>query len=181
MTAPIGLPLKRREDRRFLTGQGRYVDDLRLPDLLHAAIVRSPHAHARILGIDARRALAQPGVAAVLTFAELPECAAAVPPLAFSSGLGLAVAGILVWAVVLGIQESIMRAAIADVVPTPRRGTAFGVFAAGLGGAALVGGFATGALYQTSLPLLIGGVATVQVAALVLFTVWARRLPAAVR
>jgi carbon-monoxide dehydrogenase large subunit len=81
MTTPVGLSLKRREDRRFLTGQGRYVDDLRLPDLLHAAIVRSPHAHARILGIDARRALAQPGVAAVFTFAELPECAAAVPPL----------------------------------------------------------------------------------------------------
>jgi carbon-monoxide dehydrogenase large subunit len=81
MTTPVGLSLKRREDRRFLTGQGRYVDDLRLPDLLHAAIVRSPHAHARILGIDARRALAQPGVAAVFTSAELPECAAAVPPL----------------------------------------------------------------------------------------------------
>src|SRR5882724_11387749 len=67
MTAPIGLSVKRREDRRFLTGRGRYVDDLRLPDLLHAAIVRSPHAHARILGVDANRALALPGVVAVLT------------------------------------------------------------------------------------------------------------------
>ena len=81
MSTPIGLSVKRREDRRFLTGQGRYVDDLRLADLLHAAIVRSPHAHARILGIDAHRALAEPGVVAVLTFADLPECAAAVPPL----------------------------------------------------------------------------------------------------
>ncbi len=81
MSTPIGLSVKRREDRRFLTGQGRYVDDLRLPALLHAAIVRSPHAHARILGIDTSRALAQPGVVAVLTFTELPECAAAVPPL----------------------------------------------------------------------------------------------------
>src|SRR5258705_12036172 len=81
MSTPIGLSVKRREDRRFLTGQGRYVDDLRLPDLLHAAIVRSPHAHARIVGIDAHRALAKPGVVAVLTFADLPECAAAVPPL----------------------------------------------------------------------------------------------------
>ena len=81
MTTPIGLSVKRREDRRFLTGRGRYVDDLPFPGLLHAAIVRSPHAHARILGIDTQRALAQPGVAAVLTFAELPECAAAVPPL----------------------------------------------------------------------------------------------------
>jgi aerobic carbon-monoxide dehydrogenase large subunit len=82
MTAPIGLSIKRREDRRFLTGRGRYVDDLRLPDLLHAAIVRSPHAHARVLGIDRSRALGMPGVVAVLTIAELPECgAAAVPPL----------------------------------------------------------------------------------------------------
>ena len=81
MTAPIGLSVKRRENRRFLLGRGRYVDDLRLADLLHAAIVRSPHAHARVLGVDARRALALPGVVAVLTIAELPECAAAVPPL----------------------------------------------------------------------------------------------------
>src|SRR5206468_1238496 len=81
MSAPIGLSVKRREDRRFLTGRGRYVDDLRLPDLLHAAIVRSPHAHARILGVDTNRALALPGVVAVLTITELPECVAAVPPL----------------------------------------------------------------------------------------------------
>jgi len=81
MSTPIGLSVKRREDRRFLTGQGRYVDDLRLPDLLHAAIVRSPHAHARIVAIDARRALALPGVVAVFTSVELPECAGAVPPL----------------------------------------------------------------------------------------------------
>src|SRR6266404_9830913 len=81
LMTPIGLSVKRREDRRFLTGRGRYVDDLRLADLLHAAIVRSPHAHARVLGVDARRALALPGVVAVLTLAELPECDAAVPPL----------------------------------------------------------------------------------------------------
>jgi aerobic carbon-monoxide dehydrogenase large subunit len=78
---PIGLSVKRREDRRFLTGRGRYVDDLRLPDLLHAAIVRSPYAHARIIEVDARRAMEQPGVVAVLTIADLPECSAAVPPL----------------------------------------------------------------------------------------------------
>src|SRR5438309_10985800 len=81
LMTPIGLSVKRREDRRFLTGRGRYVDDLRLPDLLHAATARSPHAHARILEVDARRAMAQPGVVAVLTIADLPECAGAVPPL----------------------------------------------------------------------------------------------------
>jgi len=87
MTAPIGLSVKRREDRRLLIGRGRYVDDLRLPGLLHAAIVRSPHAHARIAAIDARSALALPGIVAVLTIADLPECAAAVPPLVASPRL----------------------------------------------------------------------------------------------
>src|SRR5499426_1982142 len=81
MTAPIGLSVKRREDRRFLTGRGRFVDDVRLPRLVHAAIVRSPHAHARIVDVNARRARAHPGVVAVLTIADLPECTAAVPPL----------------------------------------------------------------------------------------------------
>src|SRR2546425_2896435 len=84
MTAPIGLSVKRREDRRLLTGRGHYVDDVRLPHLCHAAIVRSPHAHARIVGVDTRRATALPGVLAVLTIADLPECAAAVPSLVTS-------------------------------------------------------------------------------------------------
>ncbi|OLD38469.1 MAG: hypothetical protein AUI57_06905 [Candidatus Rokubacteria bacterium 13_1_40CM_2_68_8] len=84
MTAPIGLSVKRREDRRLLTGRGRYVDDVRLSHLCHAAIVRSPHAHARIVDVDARRATVLPGVVAVLTIADLPECAAAVPPLVAS-------------------------------------------------------------------------------------------------
>src|SRR2546428_12932892 len=81
MTAPIGLSVKRREDRRLLTGRGRYVDDVRLSHLCHAAIVRSPHAHARIVDVDARRATVLPGVVAVLTIADLPQCAAPVPPL----------------------------------------------------------------------------------------------------
>src|SRR6266511_4003318 len=84
MTAPIGLSVKRREDRRLLTGRGRYVDDVRLPHLCHAVIVRSPHAHAGIVGVDARRATTLPGVLAVLTIADLPECAAAVPSLVTS-------------------------------------------------------------------------------------------------
>jgi carbon-monoxide dehydrogenase large subunit len=55
------------------------VDDLRLPDLLHAALVRSPHAHARIVAIDAAPRARGAGVVAVLTLADLPECAGAVP------------------------------------------------------------------------------------------------------
>src|SRR5215471_5243330 len=63
----IGQSVLRREDPRLLRGRGRFFDDLRLADQLYAAIVRSPHAHAGITGIDARAALAMPGVHAVLT------------------------------------------------------------------------------------------------------------------
>jgi len=63
----IGQSVRRREDPRLLTGRGRYYDDLKLADQLHAAIVRSPHAHAEIRSIDARAALQMPGVHAVLT------------------------------------------------------------------------------------------------------------------
>ena len=64
----VGQPLERVEDAALLTGRGRFVDDLPVrADTLHAAIVRSPHAHAEIRGIDAAAALAQPGVVAVLS------------------------------------------------------------------------------------------------------------------
>src|SRR2546430_13606079 len=80
----IGDRLLRKEDPRLVQGRGRYVGDIALPGMLHAAIVRSPHAHARIVGIDASRALEAPGVAGVVTFADLGEAAARpfaiVPP-----------------------------------------------------------------------------------------------------
>jgi carbon-monoxide dehydrogenase large subunit len=63
----IGQSVSRREDPRLLRGHGRFFDDLKLADQLHAAIVRSPHAHADITGIDTRAALQMPGVHAVLT------------------------------------------------------------------------------------------------------------------
>ena len=79
---PFGASPRRTEDARLLAGRGRFVDDLPVPGLLHAALARSPHAHARIERIDTRAALAVPGVVAVLTIADLPECGgAAVPPL----------------------------------------------------------------------------------------------------
>ena len=67
----IGDAPKRREDRRFLTGQGRYLDDLAFEGLAHAIVLRSPHAHARIERIDAGAARRLPGVLAVLTAAEV--------------------------------------------------------------------------------------------------------------
>jgi len=66
-TRVYGQPIKRREDPRFITGRGQYVDDVRLPGMTYAAFVRSPHAHARIRGVDITRAKAHPGVVAVFT------------------------------------------------------------------------------------------------------------------
>src|SRR5438034_4981012 len=63
----FGKSIKRREDPRFITGRGQYVDDVKLPGMTHAAFVRSPHAHARIRKIDTSAALKHPGVVAVFT------------------------------------------------------------------------------------------------------------------
>ncbi|MGE0253586.1 MAG: xanthine dehydrogenase family protein molybdopterin-binding subunit [Alphaproteobacteria bacterium] len=63
----VGQPVPRKEDPRFLTGRGRYVDDITLTGMLHAVFVFSPHAHAEIRSIDSSAALAAPGVVAVLT------------------------------------------------------------------------------------------------------------------
>ncbi|MGH7100811.1 MAG: xanthine dehydrogenase family protein molybdopterin-binding subunit, partial [Acetobacteraceae bacterium] len=67
----IGRPLTRREDTRFLTGAGRYVEDESVRDALTAYVVRSPHAHAAIEGIETTTARAMPGVAGVFTAADL--------------------------------------------------------------------------------------------------------------
>jgi carbon-monoxide dehydrogenase large subunit len=63
----IGQPVRRKEDARFLTGRGRYTDDMDLPGQAHLAILRSPHAHARIVSLDVAAARSAPGVIAVLT------------------------------------------------------------------------------------------------------------------
>src|SRR5712692_3158089 len=83
----VGRALKRVEDPRLIKGIGTFTDDLRLPGLLHAAILRSPHAHARIVRINTSGARALAGVVAVLTGADVNEqcgavpCAAAIPDL----------------------------------------------------------------------------------------------------
>src|SRR6266446_2290733 len=67
MHGRIGESIKRKEDARFLRGKGNYLDDFVLPDMLEMAILRSPHAHARIKSIDTTAASAMPGVIAVVT------------------------------------------------------------------------------------------------------------------
>src|SRR6266849_1098667 len=63
----IGASVVRKEDRRFITGKGRYVDDVKLVGLTHAHFIRSPHAHAKVKSIDSSTAMSMPGVLAVLT------------------------------------------------------------------------------------------------------------------
>src|SRR5919109_1352006 len=69
----MGHSVKRKEDPRFIRGKGTYVDDIVLPDMLYLDIVRSPYAHAQIKGIDTSRALAIPGVVAVITGKDLAQ------------------------------------------------------------------------------------------------------------
>ena len=75
----VGDRLLRKEDPRLVQGRGRYVADIVLPGMLHAAIIRSPHAHARVVAIDATRALKLTGVAGVITFGDLHEAAGPLP------------------------------------------------------------------------------------------------------
>jgi aerobic carbon-monoxide dehydrogenase large subunit len=69
----MGHRMKRKEDPRFIQGRGRYVDDVKLPNMVHMDIVRSPYAHARIKKIDASEALKSPGVLAVITGEDLKK------------------------------------------------------------------------------------------------------------
>ena len=63
----IGASVVRKEDRRFTTGKGRYVDDIKLQGMTHAHFIRSPHAHAKVKSIDSSAAMKMPGVVGVLT------------------------------------------------------------------------------------------------------------------
>jgi aerobic carbon-monoxide dehydrogenase large subunit len=75
----IGTPMERREDLRFLRGRGTYVDDLKIPGLLYAVILRSSVAHGRLVSIDAAAALKLPGVHAVITAADMSTGVPIVP------------------------------------------------------------------------------------------------------
>ncbi|WP_307806748.1 MFS transporter [Streptomyces sp. FH025] len=137
--------------------------------LLSAAAV--PVLYAAAMAADAVAALAT-GWAydryGARTLAVLPLLAAAVPVLAFTDTLAAVVAGALLWGAAMGVQESTLRATVADLVPPGRRATAYGLFAAVVGAATLVGGVLAGALYAYSVPVLITVTIAIQAAALLL-------------
>jgi len=105
----------------------------------------------------------------------LPPLVAAVPALAFGNSLAAAVPGALLWGAAVGVQDSTVKALVADLVPRERRATAYGVFAAAQGAGALVGGIGAGALYDQSIPALVAVVAAVQVVALLMLVTVVRR------
>ena len=78
-TQVFGSSIKRREDPKLITGRGSYVDDIKIVGMLHMAIVRSPHAHANIIGIDTSAASASEGVVAVFTGEELQDQLGSLP------------------------------------------------------------------------------------------------------
>ncbi|MFZ5870935.1 MAG: MFS transporter [Actinomycetota bacterium] len=141
-------------------------------DLLSATAV--PLLYAAVMVVDAVAAVAT-GWAydrfGAVVLAGLPVVAAVVPALGFSMTAGTAIAGALLWGAALGIQESTLRATVADLVGPGRRATAYGLFGAVVGVAVAAGGALAGGLYQVSVPLLVATTATLQVVALVVLVV----------
>ncbi|MGO4186326.1 MFS transporter [Pseudarthrobacter sp. TAF60_1] len=138
--------------------------------LLPPALVPVPYAVA--MAVDAVAALASGwlydriGLKVLLA---LPLLAAAVPWLGFSSSTPLAVAGVLFWGAAMGVQESTMRAAVAELAPAGRRGSAYGIFTACYGLAWLAGSVLIGVLYEQSILALAVTLTVVQAAALAIF------------
>lgn len=99
----------------------------------------------------------------------LPVLAAIVPWLGFSSTAWLAVIGVLFWGAAMGVQESTMRAAVADLVPDARRGSAYGLFTAAYGAAWLLGSLVIGVLYERSFVATAAVVTVIEIAALIMF------------
>jgi len=140
--------------------------------LVEAAVV--PLVYAAAMGVEAVAALGTGfaydrwGPAILFT---LPVVIVAVPTLALASTLTLVLAGVLLWGVVTGVQDSTVKALVADLVPQSRLATAYGVFAAFQGIAALAGGTLAGGLYTSHRTLLIVVVAVSQVASAILLGV----------
>jgi MFS family permease len=145
------------------------VADAAVP-LLYAAVMAADAVSALVTGWAYDRVGAR-------VLASLPVLSAGAVALAFTSHLWVALAGTLLWGAALGIQESTLRATVADLVPPGRRATAYGVFAAVLGGAAAVGGGLTGALYDASPRALVATVVAIEAAALVLLLALSRVRP----
>jgi MFS family permease len=128
-----------------------------------------PLLYALAMGVDAVVALiigkAYDRIGLVSLLA-LPLLTIPIPFLGFSGSYALAIAGVVLWGAVMGIQETIMRAAIADLTPMARRGLAYGIFNTAYGAAWFAGGVVIGILYERSIGLVIAFAVTMQLLSL---------------
>lgn len=143
---------------------------LQVAHVVTAALI--PVIYAVAMGVDALAALGSGWLydrVGLRGLVVLPVLTAAVPLLSFSTSVPLVWIGAAVWGAAMGLHESTMRAAVADLVPAGRRGTGYGLFTAVYGLAWLLGSVVIGALYDTSRTALIVFVVVLQAAALVAF------------
>jgi MFS family permease len=105
----------------------------------------------------------------------LPLLTIPIPFLGFSGSHALAIAGVVLWGAVMGIQETIMRAAIADLTPMARRGLAYGIFNTAYGAAWFAGGVVIGILYEHAIGLVIAFAVSMQLLSLPLVVILYRR------
>jgi len=137
-----------------------------------------PLFYALAMGVDAIVALGigkaydRIGLASLLA---LPLLTIPIPFLGFSGSYALVVCGVVLWGAVMGIQETIMRAAIADLTPMARRGLAYGIFNTAYGAAWFAGGVVIGILYERSLGLVIAFAVAMQVISLPIVFLMARK------
>jgi MFS family permease len=137
-----------------------------------------PLFYALAMGVDAIVALMigktydSIGLASLLA---LPLLTIPIPFLGFSNSYMLVVAGIVLWGAVMGIQETIMRAAIADLTPMARRGLAYGIFNTAYGAAWFAGGVVIGILYESSISLVIAFAVAMQLLSLPILYLLSRK------
>jgi MFS family permease len=149
---------------------------LTVEGLLPVAAV--PVVYAAAMAVEAVAALVVGAVydrAGTRVLLVVPVLVAIVPALALGSALVAVLAGVVAWGIAQGVQDSTVKAVVADLVEAPRRATAYGVFAGVQGLFAIVGGVTAGWLYERSLPALVVVVALTQLAALVLLADTFRR------
>jgi MFS family permease len=104
----------------------------------------------------------------------IPFLTVPIPLLSFTSSFGLALAGVMLWGAVMGIHETIMRAAIADMTPTSRRGFAYGIFNTAYGASWFVGSAAMGLMYEFSVTCIVVFVLIAEIVSLPLFIIMRR-------
>lgn len=146
------------------------LSDAQIP-LFYAVAMAVDGAVALIIGrmYDALKKKRRNDKAGLLTLVLIPACSILVPVFGFSFSPSLAVAGILLWGVVMGIHETIMKSAIADLTPLKKRGTGYGIFNTSYGLAVFAGSSLMGILYDISIPLVIWFAVAVQAASVPLF------------